>query len=274
MSEDVVQIIAHPTDFSELSTGAFVHALRMALATKSHLYLLHVSEPGSSRDWDAFPHARRLLASWGLMGLEEPPSLIDERLGVKITKVDIQHRTPISGLFEFILSHRPDLIVLATHGREGFNRWLRGSVSEEIARRTHIPTLFIGPQSRGFVDAIEGELHLARILIPIAHHPSPRGSLRVLGSLLGALGVPTPALDLIHIGEAPPEVDVGSDHTVEVMQGAVVDTISRVAQDRHVDLIAMPTAGREGFVEALRGSTTEKVLRQAPCPVLAIPARG
>jgi nucleotide-binding universal stress UspA family protein len=236
--------------------------------------LLHVSEPGSSRDWDAFPHARRLLASWGLMGLEEPPSLIDERLGVKITKVDIQHRTPISGLFEFILSHRPDLIVLATHGRAGFNQWLRGSVSEEIARRTHIPTLFMGPQSRGFVDAIKGELHLARILIPIAHHPSPRGSLRVLGSLLGALAVDTPALDLIHIGDAPPEVDAGSDHAVEVMQGAVVDTISRVAQDRHVDLIAMPTAGREGFVDALRGSTTEKVLRQAPCPVLAIPAMG
>ena len=30
-------------------------------------------------------------------------------------------------------------------------------------------------------------------------------------------------------------------------------------------------AGRDGFPDALRGSTTERVLRRAPCPVLAIP---
>jgi nucleotide-binding universal stress UspA family protein len=34
----------------------------------------------------------------------------------------------------------------------------------------------------------------------------------------------------------------------------------------------MPTAGRQGVVDALRGSTTERVIRQAPCPVLAVPA--
>jgi len=32
----------------------------------------------------------------------------------------------------------------------------------------------------------------------------------------------------------------------------------------------MPTAGHQGFLDALRGSTTEQVLRKAPCPVLAI----
>jgi nucleotide-binding universal stress UspA family protein len=34
----------------------------------------------------------------------------------------------------------------------------------------------------------------------------------------------------------------------------------------------MPTAGREGVFDALRGSTTERVLRRAPCPLLAVPA--
>ncbi|HEY3719491.1 MAG TPA: universal stress protein, partial [Roseiarcus sp.] len=40
------------------------------------------------------------------------------------------------------------------------------------------------------------------------------------------------------------------------------------------DLIVMPTAGHVGYLDALRGSTTERVLRQAPCPVLAMPAGG
>ena len=38
------------------------------------------------------------------------------------------------------------------------------------------------------------------------------------------------------------------------------------------DLIVMATEGHQGFLDAIRGSTTERVLRQAPCPVLAVPA--
>ena len=35
----------------------------------------------------------------------------------------------------------------------------------------------------------------------------------------------------------------------------------------------MPTAGHQGFLDALRGSTTERALRHAPCPVLAVPVK-
>ncbi len=55
-------------------------------------------------------------------------------------------------------------------------------------------------------------------------------------------------------------------------QGDVVGAIVQTATDWHADLIGMPTAGHHGFLDALRGSTTERVLRQAPCPVLAVPA--
>jgi nucleotide-binding universal stress UspA family protein len=34
----------------------------------------------------------------------------------------------------------------------------------------------------------------------------------------------------------------------------------------------MATEGRHGFLDAVRGSTTERVLREAGCPVLAVPA--
>jgi hypothetical protein len=60
-----VQTIAHATDFSELSADAFAHALRMAVASKSHLYVLHVRDAGSAEAWASFPHARELLARWG-----------------------------------------------------------------------------------------------------------------------------------------------------------------------------------------------------------------
>jgi nucleotide-binding universal stress UspA family protein len=37
------------------------------------------------------------------------------------------------------------------------------------------------------------------------------------------------------------------------------------------NLIVMCTDGRNGFLDALRGSHSERVLRQSPCPLLAIP---
>jgi nucleotide-binding universal stress UspA family protein len=50
-----------------------------------------------------------------------------------------------------------------------------------------------------------------------------------------------------------------------------VDSIIEAAGDWQPDLIGMPTAGHHGFLDALRGSTTERVLRRAPCPLLVVP---
>ena len=55
-------------------------------------------------------------------------------------------------------------------------------------------------------------------------------------------------------------------------QGDVVQTILAVAGERAADLIVMATRGHQGFLDALRGSTTERVLRHARCPLLAVPA--
>ena len=43
------------------------------------------------------------------------------------------------------------------------------------------------------------------------------------------------------------------------------------ALDANADLIVMSTDGRNGFLQALRGSHTERVLREVPLPLLAVP---
>ena len=55
-------------------------------------------------------------------------------------------------------------------------------------------------------------------------------------------------------------------------EGEPKEQILRRADDLSPDLVIMVTEGRHGFLEALRGSTTEQVLRRAPCPVLAVPS--
>ena len=55
-------------------------------------------------------------------------------------------------------------------------------------------------------------------------------------------------------------------------EGDPVEQILAATESVGAELIVMPTAGRAGVFEALRGSTTERVLRQARCPILAVPA--
>jgi nucleotide-binding universal stress UspA family protein len=55
-------------------------------------------------------------------------------------------------------------------------------------------------------------------------------------------------------------------------QGDVTEVILETAREQTADLIVMSTEGRNGFLDALRGSQTERVLRGSACPLLAIPA--
>ena len=55
-----------------------------------------------------------------------------------------------------------------------------------------------------------------------------------------------------------------------VHEGVAADSILSFAQARKADLIVMGTHGRRGFDRVVLGSVTDRVMRTAPCPVLAI----
>ncbi|MBL7806856.1 MAG: universal stress protein [Saprospiraceae bacterium] len=59
--------------------------------------------------------------------------------------------------------------------------------------------------------------------------------------------------------------------TIRVEEGYLHSSVRNVAQEDDVDLVVMGTKGASGVTEFLVGSNTEKVIRTAPCPVLAVP---
>ncbi len=58
-----------------------------------------------------------------------------------------------------------------------------------------------------------------------------------------------------------------------VEEGFLHTTIRRLAEEEGIDLVVMGTKGATGALEFFLGSNTEKVIRTAPCPVMAIPER-
>ena len=65
-----------------------------------------------------------------------------------------------------------------------------------------------------------------------------------------------------------PPASVPVIHVLET--GQPVEEILRVAKESHVDLIIMGTHGRRGLKRMLLGSVAERVMREAPCPVLTV----
>ena len=55
-----------------------------------------------------------------------------------------------------------------------------------------------------------------------------------------------------------------------VVEGVPYEEIVKVAKDENVSLIVMGSHGERGFVEKLLGSTTVRVMRESPVPVLVV----
>jgi nucleotide-binding universal stress UspA family protein len=271
-----IRSIVHPTDFSEASAGAFVHALKIALAAKATLAILHVARSNDTEEWDSFPHVRRTLSDWGLMRADEPTAAIQAKLGVTVSKVEMLPRSIVDSIMHFLDAHPADLMVLATEARQGVARWLHGSVAETLARHAKMPALFVPAKANGFVDERRGEVRLRHVLIPVDRHPKPDPAVRAIMAFARTLSGMDAEERLLHVGDEAPKVQ-RHDETrrrlpVAVRKGDPVEAIIAAANDWPADLIGMPTAGHHGFLDVLRGSTTERVLRRAPCPLLAVPA--
>ena len=256
---------------------AFAHALRISLAARCKLYIAHIAESVNKDEWHAFPHVRQTLARWGLLDAEASTADIAAKLGVEIAKVEIAGHDPARGLSRFLTNHPAELMVLSTHGRQGLPRWVRPSVAESMSRRTLMQSLFIPEHCAGFVERQTGTLKIARVLVPVDHQPAPIAAIRAIQHFCQMIGA-APQFNLLHIGSQAPVATVSTPThrtpvavPIEVRGGNVVDGILQAAAEIKADLIGMATAGHHGLLDAIRGSTTERVLRDAPCPLLAVP---
>jgi nucleotide-binding universal stress UspA family protein len=270
-----VQSIFHPSDFSQASQLAFVHALAIALLRKTSLVIMHASRVPAVEDWARFPRVRKTLERWQLLALGSPRSAVAEQLAIHVTKLNARGN-PAQASVDYIEAQRPDLVVLATRGRQGLPRWLKPSVAQAIARRTTAMTLFVPQGCRGIV-SVGGDVRLRRILLPVDHQPNAQEAMIRAVRAAEAFGDGVVEIVMLHVNDdgfprlnRPPSQAC----TWKEMQseGDVAEAILNAVQ-KEVDLIVMTTEGRHGFVDAMRGSVTERVVRGAPCPVLAVPAR-
>ena len=139
-------------------------------------------------------------------------------------------------------------------------------------------------------------LSFSRILVPIDFSPASAEALRRAAQLAASSGA---TLELLHVIEAvqfiPALNGIPANGDLTEMEKAARRKLSELARDtvpesqpvfphlaigkpferivdfartHNINLIVMPTQGRSGLAHTLIGSTAERVVQHAPCPVL------
>jgi universal stress protein E len=63
----------------------------------------------------------------------------------------------------------------------------------------------------------------------------------------------------------------GAPTGVWVVGGDVAEEITRIAREEGADYLVIGTEGRSIFRQVILGSTSQKILQRAPCPVVVVP---
>ncbi|MGR8918269.1 MAG: universal stress protein [Gammaproteobacteria bacterium] len=265
------------TDFSARSHVVFEHALALAAVLRSDLAILHVADSEAARQkaWSGFPPVRETLTRWGLLDAAAQREEVYRRLGVRVRKIGMRG-SPEAAIGEYLTNHPASLFVAGTAARRGIGRLLRPSVSARVARETRTPTLFLPDSAPGFVRSADGSVHLTRIVVPVDHTPPAAPALATARECAEVFGDGGVTVKCVHVGDrqSAPAVELVEDAAciveLDCVAGDPADAITAAAEP--CGLIVMTTAGRCGALEGIVGSTAERVVARAPCPVLTVPS--
>jgi len=269
-------VIVHPTDFAPGDSAAMAHAVAIALASKSILRLLLVRVDNESfySPTQGLRQVRDLLVGWGVLGPDAAYDRWEKDLDLQVSSVSIAARNARAGILEYLDDAFCNLVVLANYPNKALTRWTDASVHTSLLRKGRMMSLFLRDGRRGFVDPKTGAIGLKRILMPIAGGVDSVPAIRRIQAMLTLIDSSAEIM-LMHVGKRPPalvdENGATLDMPILLHDGAVVEAILAAAGELKVDTIAMPTAGRHGLLDAVRGSASAQVLEDGRWPLLAVP---
>jgi nucleotide-binding universal stress UspA family protein len=192
------------------------------------------------------------------------------------------------------------LIVMTTHGRGALGRWAFGSVADTVTRTAPVPVLVVRPRA-GEPRAIP---LLRRVVVPLDGSALAEQALPIAQALAQKLNIPVHLITTIDVTSLLPvemlptvAFDAGLyDETVAQLRTDAEAWLTRAAQQLQRasvaatwevlsgspflaisdaltvgDLLVMASHGRGGAKRWLLGSVAEKLIREAPVPVVIVP---
>jgi len=287
--------IAILTDLEGDSEKVLDYAGSMARWYGSKLMLLHAC-PGE-KHVHIPPESRRNLLRAGATVKDDAKdklrALIDRKnLQSMVTGMAV-FGDGIELLLEELDKYQPDLLLLATHGREGIRKWLAGSIAEEVFRGAEWPVLLLGPEfsqtetvpQRQFsrilyaTDLSAASLRALQYAAGIAHDHEARLTVLYVepdsgkGYTFDRVMAQQRLEDWLreHMAGLPAAME-GARRIVEF--GVLETKIVEAAAQGRADLLvvgARGMGGAAGLASHFMSGTAYEVVCSAACPVLVVP---
>lgn len=282
-------------DFSDASRRALDHAAPLSVKLDAELVLLHswnptgwVPEPEMAEGGEGWLDAAQDLAR---VRLEEWGELARQAgARVEIRLVPGAASRSITRVAE---ERRPELVVVGRRGRARLAHVLLGSVSERVVRLASCPVLVVPgdtataepPErllvgvdfSRASRDALDVAVRLARGLgarrgLVLAHAYPGQRQLYLEGWSELARQARWPYDQEALVDWATPRLGAAVEMEARVIDGSPETVLVEVANSAGCDWIVVGVQGRSALAELLIGRTTDRVLKLADRPVLAVPS--
>jgi nucleotide-binding universal stress UspA family protein len=297
--------ILFPTDFTPHARSALKYAAAFARHGCGRVVLFSVQSAKVPANLMTMtnPH----LAAEDAQGLSQLRDQVKELLadplleGLEIEPV-IREGEPAHEIADAVRDYGIDLVTVVTHGRRGLARALWGSTAEEIIAEAPCPVLTLRPPQHDFIEqrGQPPEIRLNRILLATNLRPSSIAAAHLARELAAATKAELHAVYVIGdyfeqfsvmfpegahsaLSRMRAEVELrmqtfageGDGRVLtHIAEGRPYAEIVRLAAKTDADLIVIGTsvhASLFGGAPAL-GSEIERVVRNAPCPVLCVPS--
>ena len=145
MKESMRKILV-PVDFSSSSNKAFLYAREMAGCWEGELHLVHVldTEFLSGAVHITIEPLDESVAKWEKRAEEKLKSIYHEAGGEELSgEIHIRKGKPQEEILKLADELEVDMIVIGSHGRQGLERTIFGSVAEKVTRLAQMPVLVI-----------------------------------------------------------------------------------------------------------------------------------
>jgi nucleotide-binding universal stress UspA family protein len=296
--------ILFPTDFTPHARSALKYAAAFARERGGRIVLFSVQTGSVPPNLMTLPaHVLEDQdTNWLAQLRAQVKDLLTDPLfdGLEVEPVIVEG-DPAHEIANAVRNYEIDLVTVVTHGRRGLARALWGSTAEEIIAEAPCPVLTIRPPQRDFVEhrAHDTEINLNRILLATNFRPSSIAATNlarelaastkaelhavyVIGDYFEQISVMFPEGARAALARMRAEVSdqmqsfagEGGRVTTHILEGRPYAEIVRLAEKTDADLIVIGTsvhASLFGGAPAL-GSEIERVVRNAPCPVLCVPS--
>ena len=292
-----IREILCPLDFSDTSRQALEHAAALAGWYESRLTAVHVLAPPFPQPpilFAEFPSAVPTAADRRACEDELRRWLEPARRAGIVTDTVVAEGSAAARILEEAGQRKADLVVMGTHGVGGFERFMLGSVAEKVLRKADCPVMTVPPSAH-----TAAKVPYTQLLCPVDFSDSSLAALRFAFSIAEEADA---KLTLLHVFEWPSDDDlmvqrfdvpefrrlvdddmrgrldalvtedvrVWCKPSTKLAYGKAYEEILDVAGREATDLIVIGVHGRNPLDLALFGSTTNHVVRRAPCPVLTL----